>query len=267
MPLEDKLAMAHKMSSEESLAISTQQVMEQVKALGDKWIELKTLEGEVVAKVAYAPFAHWTVERFLRRDRKDYLPEWKTISVSGIKMINDDPVHTDWMLSGGLNLEDWYGNEELTSAAYHTKAKLSEELFSIPLLTLSAGKGYAFGPVVLVENASQKVEKDSIVVLKNASPEFQSQMIQATKGGKGAVIVETGSAVAHLAKVGRESGVIIVKVKDAFEKFMDGDVVSLNLDKNSVHIFGHDLDYASRIENQKEILKTKKKPKTTKIKP
>jgi phosphohistidine swiveling domain-containing protein len=237
-------------------------ILEQVKANGDKWMELRSRDGELLATVAEAPFIHWCVDKNMRSDKKDLLPAWDYVSSSGLKMRNDDPVHTDWMLSANLSLDDWYDDEKLKEAAYHNMHLVQDKLFNFKSLVLSTGHGYVTGTAVLVDDVNQDVNNGDIVVLKNATPQFEKQMLKATKNGKGGVIVSVGSSVAHLAKIGRESGVVMMRMENAFDVLNDGDTVSLNSKTGEIKILGQNFEQQLRIEKQKEKSKDKAKEKS-----
>lgn len=172
-----------------------------------------------------------------RHTKTHLLPEWPYISPTGIKMVMDDPVHSDWLLSGGIDLlARWDEDDEFQLASHRKMAEIQKKLFGFECAVLSTGTGFTSGDVVLVTDKNQKVEEGSIVVLKNATEEFESQMRQATKNGTGGVIVENGSKVAHLALVGRESNIVMMRLENAFETLKDGDRVLLDNKNGKIEI-------------------------------
>jgi hypothetical protein len=73
---------------------------------GDDVFPLTLLDGRVV-QIPRAPFVHWALSRL---PEPPELPEWKPVSTSGIKLPNDDPYHTDWVLGAGLTIADGYSD-------------------------------------------------------------------------------------------------------------------------------------------------------------
>ncbi len=78
------------------------QVREQA---GENVFPLTLLDGRVV-QVPRAPFMHWALSRV--PDLQPTLPAWEPVSPSGVKLQNDDPCHTDWVLGAGLSIEESY---------------------------------------------------------------------------------------------------------------------------------------------------------------
>lgn len=73
---------------------------------GDDLFPLTLGDGRVV-QVPRAPFTRWALGRVPDVDIAS-LPPWDCVSESGIKMYNDDPCHTDWVLGAGLSIAEGY---------------------------------------------------------------------------------------------------------------------------------------------------------------
>lgn len=152
-------------------------------------------------------------------------PEWATVSPGCLKMENDSRLHTDFWLSLGFNLD---GREYKHSTLEHrlfaaVVRAMQRELFPMGEFdTLnSAGIDKFSGSVVTPK--SQDVFSHNILVIPHAGPEYD---VIARKAGL--VICAVGSRMAHLAVVGREFGLPLIRVDGACEKFKEG--ITLNID-------------------------------------
>lgn len=204
------------------------------------YIDLKTLEGEVVATVPKAPFYHWAFARVRMNKEVIQLPEWDVVSKSGVKMYGDNPYHTDWMLGGGVDSNEYYGNDSVINrASYHMQNELQSDLLKYECTVLSSSEqGWVIGDVVLVngEEDFDKVEDDSIIVIPNAGINFTEAFLKATKSGNGGVICQYGSRVAHLCKISREKDVIILQEDGCMEKYYNGCGLSLSSEDGTIRV-------------------------------
>lgn len=82
------------------------------------------LDGRVV-QVPRAPFVHWALSR-LPAESRPALPVWSPVSPSGLKMYNDDPYHSDWILGAGLSLAESY-EKNVTSPAWEMAGEMQIE--------------------------------------------------------------------------------------------------------------------------------------------
>jgi phosphohistidine swiveling domain-containing protein len=166
------------------------------------------------AKVPRAPFMHWAFSRLLRFN--DKLPPWATISPSGMKMVNDDRNHTDWVIGAGFDPQD----RNLYSGPIHEAAlTLASELqdkFDRPAVHVLVDGPFASGPIVHGK-PNTPVPIGSIVVLPNLRPHYLATIEDAA-----AVITENGGEGAHLAQIGRERTLPIVRIPDARKMFEEG---------------------------------------------
>jgi phosphohistidine swiveling domain-containing protein len=181
-------------------------------AAGDLF-ELKYEGGS--AMVPRAPFVHWAIDRTAFRH---LAPEWNPISPMGLKLMNDDPWHSDWLIGAGLNLGDAY------QGAMHEAAL--EEMFRVQQRL--AG----FKCTVIVDGAevTGTVGKD-ILVLPNLKPDHLPAMLNAR-----AVITEAGGKLAHLAQIALERSIPIVLVPDACTRYPEGLRVTINAAEGEVEI-------------------------------
>ena len=152
-------------------------------------------------------------------------PAWATVSPGCLKMENDSRLHTDFWLSLGFNLD---GREYKHSTLEHrlfaaVVRAMQRELFPMGEFdTLnSAGLDKFSGSVVTPK--SKDIFSHNILVIPHAGPEYD---VMARKAGL--VICSVGSRMAHLAVVGREFGLPLIRVDGACEKFKEG--ITLNID-------------------------------------
>jgi phosphohistidine swiveling domain-containing protein len=196
------------------------------KKAGDSWIEIAV--GDKTIKVPKAPFEHWCLSRSSGRHLAS---PWEPVSTSGMKLPNDDPYHTDWMIGAGLPL-DAMSDEKLSDAVYKARFKLVEAKLGHQCTVLS-GQGSTGRKKVIHPDADAKIAEDAIIVLPSASPKFLPLVAQIKTG---AVIVEKGGSVAHLVNVAREREVKIVRVENAKKLYPEGTLVSVDCQNGKVEI-------------------------------
>ena len=161
--------------------------------------------------VPRAPFVCWALNRTALRHLS---PPWKTVAPTGVKMMLDDPYHTDWMLGAGLDLSTDYGlNSPVTKAAHDELSRLQEEMGD-------------FEAAVLVDHGTVRgVVGKEVLVLPNLSPAYaEAAMVPGVR----AIIAERGGQLAHLSIVGREHGWTIMRVNDALTLYPEGTTVTLD---------------------------------------
>jgi phosphohistidine swiveling domain-containing protein len=168
-------------------------------------------------QVPRAPFTCWA----LRRTHLAHLaPEWDEVAPSGMKLPMDDPSHTDWMLGAGFNIgEDAGMNSPVMKAALDRAFQLQTELADYKIHVLSG----------LLDVTG--VVGEDVVVLPDLSP----HRIDALEGAR-AVITEQGGALAHLAQVALERGLVMVRVKGAVQKFPTGTKLTISLSQGEIEI-------------------------------
>ena len=206
----------------------------------------KPYAAQPVIEVPRNPFLLWALrgydfERFGKK-----APEWDAMSPQGLKMLFDDPYHSDWILGAGLPLEDVYDHGEKTltsivmSSAILEQFKLVKEWTGMEFVTLAypGEPRYFSGPVVIAK-PNQPVPAGSIAIAATAGPEYQFAMETACQpdkyGSKGLIICATGGKLAHLATVGREFKCTVLMVPDAVEKYQTTRCVSVDMDEGKIY--------------------------------
>jgi len=181
-------------------------------------------DNRVEFSVPRAPFLHWCHMHGQFKDYlSDFLPEWDTISPSGLKMGGDCQYHTDYVIGAGFDPRDFYGNEDFKSAAFRS---LHLEM-NLDLMTIS-GSGIISGEVIKV-NSNTSIEdcKDKIIVIPEASVEF----FEYAKVSK-LTITEVGGPGSHLAINSKEFDINLILVENA-TKFISNDEITFNLDSET----------------------------------
>lgn len=206
---------------------------------GDDLVELAwEARGEVPAgkaMVPRAPFLHWAFSRLRWYQR--FLPEWRTISPTGMKMTMDDPNHTDWVIGGGFDPQDrdlyWGGAK--SEAADRLRSKL-QDVFEDrrraedeKVTTLVTG-AKATGVVVHGEPGVTPAPGLVVVV-----PNLHTRYLWAVQGAA-AVITEEGGEVAHLAQVALEKALPVMRAENALERWSEGDVVEVDPEARTVRV-------------------------------
>jgi phosphohistidine swiveling domain-containing protein len=213
-------------------------ILEKAKVQGG-FMTLRVGEGEQAydLQVPRAPFLFWASRGVLRVPiaPQDMQP-WRPVSPLGMKMMSDDPMHTDWWIGAGLNPRDAYETDNPVNAAawkYCSELAFSEGRQCIRL----AGKGKVTGGIVFPK-AGEAVPEGTIAVVPSAGVDYELALISACRKGSGAVIAAVGGKLAHLATVSRELDGRLVVVDEALTRFSEGDVVTLDLDAGTVMLHG-----------------------------
>lgn len=195
------------------------------KQAGDDWFDIE-IEGRTLV-VPNAPFMNWALNRTQGRH---FAPEWKIVTRSGMKMINDDPYHTDYLIASY-----WKDTKErlglgamegaVREALYGRMFDLQETMLSFKCGVL-CGEGYADGKIVHLK-PGDRLKAGEIGVIPNAGPDYVEAAFDAITHGT-AIITEAGGAMAHLATVGREKNLRLVRVKDARTLYPEGRKVTVH---------------------------------------
>lgn len=140
-------------------------------------------------------------------------PKWDPVCPSGIKMQNDDPYHTDWMVGAGLDdLAICYEDEAFRDALDEATFAVQQRLGNFQCAVL-ADAGAVAGPVALPGEGAG----GGILVLPNLDPRYLADMLRAA-----AVVTANGGAAAHLASVARDRGLTVVRVAEAHRIYKSG---------------------------------------------
>ncbi|APU88935.1 hypothetical protein Rctr197k_130 [Virus Rctr197k] len=176
-----------------------------VEQAGGDWFNLAyEADGEIPAgsvRVPRAPFICWALAG---TDLRTLAPEWETVSPIGMKLMLDNPYHTDWMIGAGLELEAYHSHPAQTAAA--------QKMFE-----LQEQYGHYECAVLVTGPELEGVVGEDIVVMPDLHPSRIDQLILAR-----AVITEKGGALAHLAVVALERSITILRVPDATIRYPKG---------------------------------------------
>lgn len=205
---------------------------ENEKELDDAWgVKASGIRRGGTVKIPRAPFLLWAFARLKMYNQ--FLPTWNAVSPSGMKMAMDDRNHTDWIIGGGFDPEDReiYGATPFNQAAYELSSKFQDE-YEDKLFPQKMSEGHpvhvlvtgaAVAGTVVHGRAKTPAPAGSIVVLPNLHPRYVETVIDAA-----AVITEAGGETAHLAQIGRERSLPIVRIENARELYREGDEVFVN---------------------------------------
>ena len=183
------------------------------------WNTLVDEDGNTL-KVPGRAFLHFSVERAEYTDKNleaINLPEYKAFSPRGLKMMNDDNLHTDCWLGAGLSLDSAYDHESWQHKLFFNKMFECQSAFSpdYDFNILHKGKQAAIkGTTVNIENYAEVPKGSRILVLPHLGVEFETVALQFD-----AIITKTGGKLAHLVTVGREFGIPIIRMENAVIRF------------------------------------------------
>ena len=204
-------------------------------------LPVTTAEGEQFIRVPATPFLYWARRAGHSVKSEMKLPDWKPICRSGMKMMSDSAMHTDWWIGAGLPLKDVYLDDHpVTKAAYRYAVSFARTN-GAQCLRL-AGSGKVVGTVVF-PGKGEGVPAGSIAVVKNAGTDYEMALLSACKDGAGVVIAGTGGKLAHLTTVSRELGARLVVVDDAMDVFKEGQTVAVDLDKGTFEVLIYSRDH------------------------
>ncbi len=170
-------------------------------------------------KVPTAPFQNWAM---WRTAGAHLAKPWKKVTPPGMKMMGDDPYHTDWMLGAGLDLDAMTEDgSNLHEVAFELNFKMQNDFLNFNAAIL-CGDRRVKGRVVHAK-PDQKVASDQIAVIPSANARYLAAAVSAA-----GVIVERGGSLAHLVVVAREQGVTIMRVEHALKLYPEGSEVLMN---------------------------------------
>lgn len=215
------------------------EVLEQA---GDDLFEAE-IDGRTLV-IPRAPFEHWV----LRGTAGRHLAKpWSPVCPSGIKMINDDPYHTDWLIASCWKGTEDYLNSDSMMGGFGGKTQLADDLYSLKFDTqekmlgfkagVLSGEGRAEGVVVHLK-PGDRLKEGQIGVIPNAGPDFV-EAAQDAVTYRSALITEKGGAVAHLVTVFREQDLKIVRVAKARTVYPEGTKVTVNCTTGEVALWSH----------------------------
>jgi phosphohistidine swiveling domain-containing protein len=183
------------------------------------WKHLEDEDGNVL-KVPGRAFLHFSIGRLSYMSRKGdtntTLPEYTPVSPRGLKIMNDDPLHSDCWLGAGLPLESAYDHESWQHKIFFKKMfEIQSTYFDHDFNILNrADKKEVKGTIVNPYNYESIPKGERILVIPHLGVEFEVAALQCD-----AIICETGGKLAHLATVGREMGLPIIRMENAVIAF------------------------------------------------
>ncbi|MCC5612706.1 hypothetical protein LC612_39960 [Nostoc sp. CHAB 5834] len=159
-------------------------------------------------------------------------PNYQAVCPTGLKFRGNDAWHTDAWLGAGFALSDAYDESLPEQRLFMRKLyELQREYLQFDFDVLARGSRAEYAGAVVHDPAAADIE--NILVLDSAAPEYAPAAMSSL-----AVIVETGSKLAHMTVVSRESRVPVIRVENARKLFLEGGTVTLNFDTGK-------LDYLS----------------------
>lgn len=208
-------------------------VLNAVKERGCSWKTITVREDGEQHSISF-PYELALAYSLSKTGLRHLAPEWVTVSPGCLKMENDSRLHTDFWLSLGFDLDGReYKSSTLNFRLFTAVVReMQSELFPMGEFdTLnSAGLDSFSGSVVTPK--SEFINHTNILVIPTAGPEYD---VIARKAGL--VICETGSRMAHLAVVGREFGLPLIRIEGACSKFKEK--VTLNIDFKTNTLTAH----------------------------
>lgn len=173
-----------------------------------------------IRQIPIAPLLKWALDRFNKyEDSKLAVPEWKPLNPSGIKMMYDDPSHTDWMMAAGILDAD---PRAIDPYIDQLLADVQNEALGLRITVLVGGRDYACGAIKFCK-ADTEVDHETIAVIPHAGEDFMNIARRAA-----AVITLKGGGMSHLAVNGLAEGFLIIRDEKAKRKFEDGNWVEIN---------------------------------------
>lgn len=209
----------------EEWAAEVERVREGVLAqCNGEMMDLRDIDGNVVASVPKIPFICYALDRTSLRDK---MPAWKCVAHQGMKMGYDCPYHSDWYYGAGFDDGPYNYDREspIHEAAGHEMARIQREYGGFKCAVLVTGP-YVWGVI-----------GRDVALFRNLHADNLETMLRSK-----AVITEVGGALAHLSNVAREQNIPIVLIPNARETFKKGMTVSISTETGEVEIQPFQLD-------------------------
>lgn len=238
--IQDKLKRMNALSAAENAGFQTieaysahlrQPVLDAIKERGLEWRTQSIRMGSGVVEIRY-PYELALRYALARTNAVGLTQPWRSVSERGLKMASDSSLHTDLWLAMGFDLDggEYITTDDNSSVFYRLISELQYRVAGFEMTIINgAGLSTFKGKVVTPDSA--KITKNDILVIPTAGVEFD---VLARKAG--VVICSVGSRMAHLAVVGREAGLPLIRIDDAHTKFVDGMEMEINFDTGSVAI-------------------------------
>lgn len=157
--------------------------------------------------------------------------QWSTVCPSGLKMIGDSAVHSDLWLALGFDLDNAYYTKE-EEFFNDLKRKYMRDCLGLNKIVLlnkiDMLMNSNFTGPIKTENSSIITEHD-ILVLPNANLEYTNLAKKA-----GAVIVESGTQLSHIAIKGKDEFLPVVLFPEALSKLKEGENITLDFKNQEI---------------------------------
>ncbi len=208
---------------------------------GDGWIRVPISDEPVIdatdvvkyyLDVPKAPFIYWSIPH--DPSLMGLCEKWTPASPSGMKMLNDDRHHTDWVIGAGFDPETFYKQKDVSDSCYWYRNQLCADLLKFEFTTLSRSTKVRVEGVVKHLKPGEILKEGEVGVIARASVEFDAALRSAAKHGT-ALICLTGGPLAHIATVGRELDVPIL-LWDKAQHLRDGYRVYINTEKGTIRV-------------------------------
>ncbi len=200
-------------------------------ANGD-YIELSYIDGydDSNKKTVYiprAPFEHWC----LRGTRAYNISKpWTPVSPSGMKMFNDDPFHTDFLIGAGMDILSMNDSRsDFTKAVFDLRYDYSNSILYGNCDVLSGSGNGVYNVVHYSKNV--ELTKSDVLIVPDLNPKYLPLTEKA-----GAIITERGGSTAHLVTVLRGDDYKIVRVENAKTIYPVGISVKIDCENRSIII-------------------------------
>lgn len=239
--IQDKLKRMNALSAAENAGFQTieaysahlrQPVLDAIEERGLEWRTQSLRIGSGVHVEVRYPYELALRYALARTNAVGLTQPWRSVSERGLKMASDSSLHTDLWLAMGFDLDggEYITTDHNSSVFYRLISELQYRVAGFEMTIINGGGLSTFkGKVVTPDSA--KITKNDILVIPTAGVEFD---VIARKAG--VVICSVGSRMAHLAVVGREAGLPLIRIDEAHTKFVDGMSMEINFDSGTVAI-------------------------------
>jgi phosphohistidine swiveling domain-containing protein len=225
------------------LASYAERIREQALTMGGfTQLNLTTPDGEVYSAkptvfVPTAPLIRWALGSFDYKQFDKVKPEWVNICPPGLKMMNDNPNHSDFFIGCGEEVS--IDHETMSTvadtlegaimrAAYDKMYEIVKEWTTFSFASLVKGSGTICAQVQHAQRG-ERTSPINIVICEDASVDYQHALMNSR-----ALICETGGKLAHLAIVGRELGVPVLLLPNARKLYKQGAVITIDFEQGTI---------------------------------
>ena len=186
-------------------------IINQANSQENGWFEIDGI------RIPRAPFERWSLNRtpYLNKAM-----EWKTICPLGLKMVFDDPVHSDWVIGAGFSIDQYHElkNGDLFTKLWDESFNIQRDKLSFEVYILSGYGKIVYGKIKHYKKDMIIIEDRPIVlVIPFAKPDYYSIVKKVCDFGS-AVITREGGEMAHLVNISREEEYLIVRSQEEYKE-------------------------------------------------